>query len=464
MYRGAGRSALPERGPLMKKSTLAQLTDRDTMIILTYAPAGLGHLRVTDALYDGLPKIVNPIVLGSRDTSVQFLHRVTSIHPIARGLFEWLQNGPFALQANRLVRFQSRLNTGMLYEEISRLIDARFDPPKKILVVATHFGLAHKLAAIKGKLQKEKNVRIILVVLVTDDTFQQIWYVDGADLIVVPSNYMKRKYAAYGRSLGKSERIEVNPYPLNPLRMEKLGAVRMAQRKNQLNPRSQEPIQVSLPVSGAAVGTLYFSHLMNALHEKSKRFHFHIVSKDAPFTKDFLTLWKNRPWVDLHVGKKDREAVDLYDRLLDENVISLEVTKPSEQAFKALIPTSMCGGVILLFSEPVGKQEFDNLNFLQHHGLTPSREVTQELWAMAEHGGLLDDALRRRIFREARFWRGIRLPWRSQKSADFIWWLHQSGILARMVSANVTQRVLDENTRILGPNGVAEFWDLAASL
>jgi len=448
----------------MKKSTLAQLTNRDNMLILTYAPAGLGHLRVTDALYDGLPKIVNPVVLGSRDASVQFLHRVTSIHPITRGIFEWLQTGPLSDLANRAVRWQSRINTRLMYEEISYLIDSRFDPPKKILVVSTHFGLAHKLAKIKEKLQKEKHVKIILVVLVTDDTFQKIWFVEEADLIVVPSNFIKRKYTAYGQMLGKCPRIAVNPYPLNPLRMRKLGAVRMAQKKNQLNPRSREPIRVSMPVSGAAVGTLYFSHLMSALHRKSKRFHFHVVSKDAPFTKDFLYLWKNRSWVDLHVGRADRDVVDLYDKLLDDNVISLEVTKPSEQAFKALIPTSMRGGVILLFSEPVGQQEFDNLNFLQHHRLTPSREVTQELWAMAEHGGGLDDALRRRFFREARFWRGIRLPLRSQKSADFIWWLHQSGILAWMVSANTTERVLDEKTRVLGPNGVAEFWDLVTAI
>ncbi len=448
----------------MKKSTLAQLTDRETMLILTYAPAGLGHLRVTDALYDGLPKNINPIVLGSRDASVQFLHRVTSIHPLARGLFEWLQTGPFALQANRLVRFQSRWNTGIIHEEISRLIDARFDQPKKILVVATHFGLAHKLAAIKGKLEKEKNVRILLVVLVTDDTFQQIWYVDGADLLVVPSNYIKRKYAAYGKSLGKSVRIEVNPYPLNPQRMKKLGAVHMAEKKSQLNPRGKEAIRVSIPISGAAVGTLYFSHLMTALHKKTKRFEFHIVSKDAPFTRMFLSQWKGKSWVHLHASKQDREVVDLYDTLLDTEVLSLEVTKPSEQAFKALLGTEERGGVILLFSDPVGQQEFDNLFFLERHGLIPSPDVQKQLWAMAEHGGEIDSASRSRILREARTWRGVRLPWRSQKSANFIWWMHTNGIFQRMLETNLAERVRDEKHRVLGPNGVAQFWDLVTSL
>jgi hypothetical protein len=448
----------------MKKSTLAQLTDRRNMLILTYAPAGLGHLRITDALYDGLPKSVNPVILGSLDKSIQTLHRLTSIHPVGRAVFEWLQSGPLAFQANRLYRYQLRLNTGVVYEEISRLIDERFEPPRKILVVSTHFGLAHKLAAIKQKLEREKRVKIVLVVLVSDDTFQHIWYVDGADLLVVPSSFIKQKYAAYGKSIGQDVRIEVNPYPLNPQQMRKLGASRLAEKKRQLNPRGKEPIRVSIPVSGAAVGMLFFSHLMTALHEKSKRFVFHIVSKDAPFTRNFLSEWKDRPWVNLHVGRRDRQVVDLYDDLLDTQVISLEVTKPSEQAFKALLPTGMQGGVILLLSEPVGQQESDNLNFLQHHGLIPSREVTQELWEMAEHGGGLDYALHTRIFREARSWRGVRLPWRSQKSADFIWWLHQAGILERMLSANVTQRVLDEQSRVLGPNGVAEFWDLATSV
>jgi hypothetical protein len=404
----------------MKKATLAKLTDRQNQLILTYAPAGLGHLRITDALYDGLPKLVNPVVLGSRDTSIQTLHRITSIHPIARGIFEWLQSGPLARQANRLYRWSLRVNTGVVYDEMCRLIEERFEPPKKILVVSTHFGLAHKLAVVKEKLKKEKGVEIILVVLVSDDTFQHIWYVDGADLLVVPSTFIKKKYAAYGESIGKPVRIEVNPYPLNPQRMKKLGAVRMARKKNQMNPRSKEPIQVSIPISGAAVGMLYFSHLMTALHGKSDRFRFHIVSKDAPFTHSFLSEWADKPWVDLHVGREDRVVVDLYDTLLDTQVISLEVTKPSEQAFKALLGTEMRGGVILLFAEPVGQQETDNLNFLSHHGLIPAWDIRDRLWKMADQGGGLDPALRnqRDLFADARrqhenqgAGRGIPDPW-----------------------------------------------------
>jgi hypothetical protein len=448
----------------MKKSTLAKLTDRKNLLVLTYAPAGLGHLRITDALYDGLPKSVTPVVLGSEDKSIQTIHRLTSIHPIGRAIFEWLQTGPFALQANRLYRYQLRMNTDVVYEEFRRLIKERFDPLKKILVVSTHFGLAHKLAVIKERLEKEENIKVALVVFVSDDTFQHIWYVDGADLLVVASNFIKRKYAAYGKSIGKSERIEVISYPLNPQRAKKLNPREMADKKNQLNPKGRNSIRVSIPISGAAVGTLYFSHLIASLREKSERFHFNIVSKDAPFTKQFLSELNGKLGVDLRVGKKDRVVVDLYDSLLDQEVISLEVTKPSEQAFKGLLGTQTRGGVILLFAEPVGSQEFDNLDFLERHKLIPSKEANARLWEMTGDGAGIDPAVRKQLFEESRTWRGVRLPKGSKRSADFIWWMLESGMFARMISNNRSIKVRDEKKDILGPNGVDEFWDLATSV
>jgi hypothetical protein len=448
----------------MKKATLAQLNDRRNLLILTYAPAGLGHLRITDSLYDGLPKTVNPVVLGSEDKSIQTIHRLTSIHPIGRAVFEWLQSGPLATTANRFYRWTLRFNTGVVYQEMCRLIEERLDPPRKILVVATHFGLAHKLAAIKEKLEREKGIPIVLVVFVSDDTFQHIWYVDGADLLVVTSNYIKRKYAAFGRGMGKDLRIEVNPYPLNTHHVKPLGERQMADRKSQLQARSRQPIQVSIPVSGAAVGTLYFSHLIAALREKSERFRFHIVSKDAPFTRRFLAALEGKPWVDLHVGRKDREVVDLYDALLLNEVISLEVTKPSEQAFKALMGTRTRGGVVLLFAEPVGTQEGDNLFFLERHGLIPSAETNTQIWNLSGNDGRMDARLRARLWKESRTWRGVRLPRGSKRSAEFIWWMLTSGLLARMISNNTVVRVADEKIGVLGMNGVSEFWDLATSV
>jgi hypothetical protein len=253
------------------------------------------------------------------------------------------------------------------------------------------------------------------------------------------------------------------PYPLHPRLGKKLDADQMAEKTRQLDARGGEPIHVSIPISGAAVGTEYFSSLIALLREKSDRFLFHIVSKDAPFTKNFLSHLAGKPWVDLHVGKQDREVVDLYDVLMEKQIISLEVTKPSEQAFKGLLGTQSRGGVILLFSQPVGSQEYDNLDFLLRHFLIPSKETNDQLWELAGDNARMDPALRPRLFEESRTWRGVRIPNDSQKAADFIWWMFTSGIFARMLARNLDRKVKDEQSGILGSDGVAEFWDLATS-
>ena len=206
----------------MKPSTVDQLTNRKLLLVLAYAPAGLGHLRVTDALYHGLPKTVNPVVLGAMDKSIQSIHRLTSVNPVGKAVFDWLQGGPYSEQSNKLYRDSLRADHRDIYNQMTRLLSERLERPEKILVVCTHFGLAHKLAAIKDELQRREHVRMVLAVCVTDDTFQHIWYVDGADLLVVPSQYTKRKYVAYGEGIANMPRIEVVPYPVHPRLGEKL--------------------------------------------------------------------------------------------------------------------------------------------------------------------------------------------------------------------------------------------------
>ncbi len=448
----------------MKNSTIKKLADRQLLLILTYAPAGLGHLRVTDALYTGLPETVNPVVLGSQDKSIQFIHRIVSINPIGRSIFQWLETGPFSLPASRVLRYLLRMNTRVVYKEISQELNERLDPPERILIVCTHFSLAHKLAAIKEKLQAQEGVRIVIAVCVTDDTFKPMWYIDGADILAVPSQRIKNKYIAYGRRLAKKARIEVIPYPLNPNLGKKLSSAQLADKIRQLDANSKGRIHVSIPISGAAVGTDYFSKLIALLRQKSERFFFHITSKDAPFTSNFISELRNKSWVDLCVAKKDREVVDLYDDLLEKHTISVEVTKPSEQAFKGLIGTRSRGGVILLFSQPVGSQESDNMDFLLRHSLIPSEATNEHLWKLAVKHDRLPPALLSKLLQESRSWRGVRIPGDPQAASDFIWWMISSGIFTRMLEGNLNLNVIDAQSRILGTDGVAEFWELATSV
>lgn len=448
----------------MKPSTLAQLTNRKLLLVLAYAPAGLGHLRVTDALYHGLPETVNPVVLGSQDASIQSIHRLTSVNPVGKAVFDWLQEGPYSEQTHKLYRDSLRSNHRDIYDQMTRLLAERLERPEKILVACTHFGLAHKLAAIKEELQQREHVRMVLAVCVTDDTFQHIWYVDGADLLVVPSQFTKRKYVEYGQHMGHMPRIEVVPYPIHPRLAEKLDEVQLAAKTRQLDPNSAEPMHVSIPISGAAVGTAYFSALMAALRERSERFQFHIVCKDAPFTQDFLSELAGKAWIDVRAGKEDRQVVDSYDVLMETQTLALEVTKPSEQTFKCLVATGSRGGVILLFTHPVGTQEFENMDFLRRHNLVPSSETNDQLWAMAADSARIDPALLSRLLEESCQWRGVRIPGDPQQAAGFIWWMQTSGFFSRMLAGNLDRKVQDEESRVLGPDGVAEFWDLATSV
>jgi hypothetical protein len=171
-----------------------------------------------------------------------------------------------------------------------------------------------------------------------------------------------------------------------------------------------------------------------------------------------------KSWVDVRVGKQDREVVDLYDILMQEQTISLEVTKPSEQAFKGLLGTQSRGGVVLLFSQPVGSQEYDNMDFLMRHSLVPTKETNAQLWEMTRDNSATDPALRSRLFEEAGTWRGVRIPNDPQEASDFIWWMLTSGFFSRMLAGNLQMKVKDEQSGFLGSDGVAEFWDLATSV
>lgn len=64
--------------------SLAALSKKSTLVILAYSPTGLGHLRVTNALYEGLPKDISPILLGAQDKTTGNLHRFVSAHPFLK--------------------------------------------------------------------------------------------------------------------------------------------------------------------------------------------------------------------------------------------------------------------------------------------------------------------------------------------------------------------------------------------
>ncbi len=431
--------------------------DKSLLICFAYAPAGLGHLRVTDALYHGLPEGANtPLLLGSQDTTITYLHRFMSLNPFIRYLTVWAEKGRVENITTFIYRYLLRSHTDLLYQQMKTIISESYIAPSKILIIATHFGLAHQLSAIKERLEKDTMIKVILVVQVTDDSPHHIWFIPGADLIFVPSERTQRELLRYGEKIHTEVPVVVNPYPISPILSEPLTKKQYEEKLMQVdNKGSTLPIQVVIPISGAAVGTDYFAILTAELNKKSLRFLFHIICKDAPFTKKFISEVAVHEYIRIYGAQEDRKVINIYEGIYQKNVISIEITKPSEQSFKALLDCKAESASLLLFTEPIGRQEYDNLDFLKRHKLIPNNR-DQEL--------LVQMKVSSEILSKASNWRGIRIPKDPVKAAQFIFWCLNVGIFSKMMryKPKMTNDGLHQNE--LAPDGVKTFWKKVATL
>ncbi len=423
------------------------LDQKSLLIIFTYAPAGLGHLRVTDALYHGLSNRENAIILDAQDQTLTYFHRLSSVHPLIRRIFEWVQQGAAEEIFTKLYRLLLHSRTKRLKEQIVDLINKRKDHPKTLLLISTHFGLAHQFGKIKLKIAAELKLKVILVVQVTDDSPQKLWYVPEADIIFTPSSYTKQKLLEYGKAGGLREPVfKVVPYPISPVLTKDLTAQDYQNRVDQLNTEKTSPIQVMIPISGAAVGLDFFIKLCQLLYTKNQRFQFHILVKKTLYTEMFVDKMIELPYINLHVFSEDRQLVDQYEEVYRKEQIAIEITKPSEQAFKALLSPAQVGGPILFFTQPIGRQEYDNLNFLRRKGLIPSKEQNLELVRAAKAN------VQPKI--EAGVLRGVQLPQKPIQAAEFIEWMMRGKILETMIKS--------QNKNNLDSSGVEKFWEEVA--
>lgn len=427
------------------------LEDKSLLICFAYAPAGLGHLRVTDALYHGLPKGTNtPLLLGSQDTTITYLHRFMSLNPILRRLTVWAEKGILEDITTAVYRYLLRSHTQLLYEQMKTIINESYSVPSKILIIATHFGLAHQLSEIKERLEKDTRIKVILVVQVTDDSPHHIWFIRGADLIFAPSEKTQQSLIRYGKKINVNVPIIVNPYPISPDLGIPLTEEQYKEKLMQVDSQNVSlPIQVLIPISGAAVGTEYFATLTSELNKKSPLFLFHVICKDAPFTKKFISDVAVHDYIRIYGAQEDRQVINIYESVYQKNIISFEITKPSEQLFKALLDCKAESAPILLFTEPVGRQEYDNLNFLKRHKLIPN-DGEQEL--------LLKMKINPEILSKASTWRGIRLIRDPVKAAQFIYWCLETGIFSKMMRFKNPVSNSPNHKRELGSDGVVTFW------
>lgn len=426
------------------------LQSPSTLVIFATAPTGLGHLRVSDALSHGL-STTPAILLGAQDRNADTFYRYISNNHLSSFVMNWAQNGSLSYHFMHMGRRFLHSNTTHLYHQVVRILGEQLVVPQTIILIATHNTIAHQLGAIKEKLTKETKASILLVVQVTDDSPQPFWYVPEADLITVPSEHTKTSLQDIARKmkLGNAE-IAVTAYPISPLLTTPLTAKQIQERRNQLSPTHTNTIAVSVPLSGAAVGTSYTSSLLSHLHTTSKRYHFHLVAKEAPFTKPFLTKLERRSYITLSLATHDRTTISNYETLFEQTVLSLEITKPSEQSFKVLATPKQRGGVILLFSKPYGQQEHDNIAFFRRHHIIPSVKEQEALWHYAQTNQTDSFPL---FAKTLQHWRGLCLPDDPKQAAQFITWCQTQNIFQEM-----GKFVQPSNAKELQPNGVEQFW------
>lgn len=429
------------------------LISEDLVLVFTLAKAGLGHLRVTDALYHGLPHGANALLLGTQDDTIEWLHRFVTVHPITRSIGEFIQRGWPQAAFTYFYRDSLRHHNDSLYQQMLTILNQRVEQPKTLLVVATHFALAHQVAAIKRQLMLKQGVKVILVVVVTDDSPQYLWAVDGADMTVVPSERTKNELKRYHQSqhMAPSTWV-VSPYPVSLALGQKATEKEWREKVVQAEQQGTVPIQVAVPVAGAAVQLDYLKRLVEEF-SSDLRWKFLIVSKQGQPTQRFLTSMMGKNTVELLVSPHDRDVVKLYEQMYLKQRILLEVTKPSEQSFKALLAPQAVGGSIILFSDPVGRQEHDNINFLRRHNLIPDKDVQISLWHLAFSNRSFVEG-KEEIHQELMGWRGMRLPEGPQESAVFMQWCLREGIFAKMLQF----RGYQDNPE-LSPNGVLTFWE-----
>jgi hypothetical protein len=294
-----------------------------------------------------------------------------------------------------------------------------------------------------------------LVVQVTDDSPQHVWDIPGADIIFSPSEQTSKILAQYHRHEHlPSTQFVTTAYPIAPVFAQPLTKEQYEKRLSQADPGRDTSIHVAIPISGAAVGLQFHKTFMHALAALSPRFTFRVVAKKSPFTESFLEYVSRHANMDVQTSTHERDVITLYEQLYTNEVIALEVTKPSEQTFKALADPKKMGGSILLFADPVGRQEYDNINFLHKHHLIPTE---------TEMLDLCTDKPCEATIRSAVEWRGLILPHDPTEAAQFTYSCLRHGIFAQMMTYHPPRENSHEYTEV-NPYGVSTFWKMVSYL
>lgn len=420
---------------------------KDNLIIFTTAPTGLGHIRVMDALREGLPDNANIEFIGLTNINATKIHTFGSRIRFLQKITEFYQTNPAAEQLvtsvyQKFLYMQSSMFTG--YFDI---IEHKYPSVKKLIVVCTHYALAYAITYIKPSLEKKFKVRVSIFVIMTDDSPQRVWAVNGADVIFAPSQKTADKIKTLLQT--KNTKVITVSFPVSPRLTQKLNKDEFSKVQNQLDPQNPTPLQIEIPISGAAVQLPFIQKLINKLSYEN--FEFTVVGQEGLYTALFFLQIRRLARVQTLIGADSRQTVNFYESVFNqEERPAVEITKPSEQVFKAILKPGERGGVILLLTSPIGRQEKDNMDFLLRHDLMPDNSLHSELDSilLTTH-----DPLPAKLLYRASHWRALKLPEDPHIAAVYIKRLRETGLLLSMLS------YVSETKTELTSDGVKQIWE-----
>lgn len=333
---------------------------------------GLGHLRVSSAIIDSSPDGASLYLFDTKSEAATYLHLLTSRNPLLRRVLLWTQNGIPEVIFTKIYRYVLCRSSLEMAKRLGSYI--RKLPMGDVEIVCTHFGVAHQISHQKEFLENFTGRRIKTTTVVTDDSPQLLWAVE-CDLLIAPSVKTASKLEKIIR--GGKTRVIVCDYPLSPWVKVKLGAKERALRFEQLVFKTE--VNVLIPISGAAVHLDWYMSFIESAQRLYPNVRFYVVSRSSKSTKSFLDWAKARESCYVYTNKSDWEVIKLYNRLIHETVFACEITKPSEHAFKSILSINQRGGMPILFAPPVGRQEYDNLDFVKRLGLMNKRNYLLSL-------------------------------------------------------------------------------------
>ena len=425
--------------------TTANLPEH-TLVFFLDEETGLGHIRVTESLEKSIPSWVEKVFIRELDEVLVKAHGAGS-SSLGKFLQEQLQYGLWQYITTPLLRLLFWITSARYAQKVIQQV-SKHQSADHILFICTHFAPAHRLSYFLPfwRLRYPKKT-FHLIVQVTDDSPQYIWYVPGADLTLVPSRVTKIVLEKYAKRLRMSlHSIQVSPYPVSSFLNVPLSKAECEDRQMQLDPLHPALLHICIPVSGAVVGTGFLLELMKLLHQRIPKTFFHVVCRETDGAQPFLQEMQKLPFIKTYTGFRPADVVDVYERLYRSQIISLEITKPSEQAFKTLLSPATKGGVSMLFTEPVGRQEKDNLNYMRREFLLPSEEVQGEI--LAGRGD------------QSKLWRGYTLSGKVEGSVAFIKTLFEGGEFLR----NVTCLIQAKPTEFSQEDANHQFWEKVSGL